>query len=214
MAPVFVVPAVATTATASFPAARSARITRSSSSGRIPVVPVGGHHPDRGRAEAEDLGRLGDAAVALGAAQSARRPASPASPSRRSSAPARAAARCRATVSAVSVAADPPLTSWPEYPAGQPSSPANQRMTWCSRCTAAWLPPATLGSIAAASASASTPSGCGGELTQAAKPGCPLPKGYGATCAANSASTAPAGWPCSSHSAARMASTSPRGSGW
>ena len=63
----FVVPAVATTATATFPPARSAWISRFEPGGLHPVARVRGHHPDAGRAEAEHLRGLGDAAVAFGA---------------------------------------------------------------------------------------------------------------------------------------------------
>jgi hypothetical protein len=51
-------------------------------------------------------------------------------------------------------------------PAGNLASSANHRTTCRSRCAAAWSPPATLGFIAAASASANTPITAGGELTQ------------------------------------------------
>jgi len=71
------------------------------------------------------------------------------------------------------------------------ASPASQRITRRSRCTAAWLPPTTLGFIAAARAAAATLTGCGGEFTQAANRGCAFPNGYGATVAANSASRPP-----------------------
>ena len=43
--------------------------------------------------------------------------------------------------------------------------------------TAAWLPPATLGFIAAASAAPNTPMIVGGEFTQPKNRGCPLPNG-------------------------------------
>jgi hypothetical protein len=65
------------------------------------------------------------------------------------------------------VAIEPPLTSRPALSSGKPARSANQRTTWCSMWTAAWLPPATLGFIAAASASAKTPRRWGGEFTQA-----------------------------------------------
>jgi hypothetical protein len=72
----------------------------------------------------------------------------------------------RATARAVRVASDPPLTVSPVPPGPQPASSANHRITWCSTCTAAWLPPATLGFMVAARASATIPNGCGGEFTQ------------------------------------------------
>ena len=64
-------------------------------------------------------------------------------------------------------AAEAPLTSSPMLAAGKPMRVLNHSRTCRSIQTAAWFPPATLGFMAAANASAKIPTGVGGEFTHA-----------------------------------------------
>ena len=210
IAPVFTVPADATTAIGRAPRSRSAasaaasastgsRRSRSDGSTRSAAAPS----PSSSTALATALCAWSDAYTVSGAVAWS-------SPVSRTVPP---VARCRAAASACTVAAEPPLTSRPPQP-GRPSSSPSQRTACFSTYVAAWLPPATDGFIAAASASASTATGLGGPLTQPAQRGCPFPSGHGSTVVAISSSSSPAGRPCSGSGAeSRARRPAPRGYG-
>ena len=133
-------------------------------------------------AESEQLDRLLMTRVRLGAlvhehAHGFSARVTMCAPFARMSQPMRLAAACRATASPVIAAAELPLTSSPMLSGGKPKIDLNHWMTSRSTHTAAWLPPATLGFIAAASACAYTPMAAGGEFTHAENRGCPFPNG-------------------------------------